>query len=325
MKQEKQTPLVTFIIAYYNLPIQMLCECINSILALSLSPSEREIIIVDDGSETSPMNGLMRYGDDIVYIRQKNGGVSVARNTGLHSAHGEYIQFVDGDDYLLKEPYEHCLDLLRQQRSLDMVVFDFTTKSATQTTFHEQPLTSGAQYMLKKNIRGASWCYLFRLKTLSELRFTPGIANGEDEEFTPQLLLRSETICITDAKAYYYRQHQGSVVHQKDDASKEKRLGDTISVIRSLNRQADRLPTNDRIAMQRRVAQLTMDYIYNIIMLTCSRQELDKRLEELYNEGLFPLPDRDYTKKYTWFRKMTNSSLGRTILLNTLPLLKRER
>ena len=85
------------------------------------------------------------------------------------------------------------------------------------------------------------------------------------------------------------------------------------------------MPAADRQAMQRRVAQLTMDYIYNIIMLTCSRQELDKRLEELYNEGLFPLPDRDYTKKYTWFRKMTNSSLGRTILLNTLPLLKRER
>jgi hypothetical protein len=85
------------------------------------------------------------------------------------------------------------------------------------------------------------------------------------------------------------------------------------------------MPSNDRLAMQRRVAQLTMDYIYNIIMLTRSREELDKRLEELHAEGFFPLPDRDYSQKYKWFRKMTNTRFGRTILLNTLPLLKRER
>jgi len=48
-------------------------------------------------------------------------------------------------------------------------------------------------------------------------------------------------------------------------------------------------------------------------------------LEELRQQGLFPLPDRDYTQKYKWFRRMTNSALGRTILLNALPLMKKER
>ena len=89
-------PLVTFIVTCYNLPVPMLCECIDSILALSLSPAEREIIVVDDGSESSPMNGLMQYGIDIIYVRQQNQGVSVARNNALRMAHGQYIQFVDG-------------------------------------------------------------------------------------------------------------------------------------------------------------------------------------------------------------------------------------
>ena len=62
-----EKPLVSFIIPYYNLPIQMLCDCIDSILALSLAKDEREIIIIDDGSKVSPMNALMKYGDDIVY------------------------------------------------------------------------------------------------------------------------------------------------------------------------------------------------------------------------------------------------------------------
>ena len=87
----------------------------------------------------------------------------------------------------------------------------------------------------------------------------------------------------------------------------------------------DRMPSNDRLAMQRRVAQLTMDYIYNIITLTHSRQELETHIKELHAEGFFPLPDRDYSQKYKWFRKMTNTRLGRAILLNTLPYLKRER
>ncbi len=319
-------PLVSFILTYYNQPVQMLCECIDSILALSLRPSEREIIVIDDGSSVSPMNGLMQYGDDIIYVRQKNSGVSVARNTALRMAKGQYMQIIDGDDNLITTTYEHCLDIIRHGHDVDMVMFDFTNLvKVPKTTYNDKAPMSGSAFMRNHNIRGSVCCCLFHKSIKGELQFTAGIHYGEDEEYTAQLLLRAETVIVTDAKAYYYRQHQGSVVHKKDDASKEKRLGDTISVIRSLNRQADRLPTNDRIAMQRRVAQLTMDYIYNIIILTHSRQELDKRLEELYNEGLFPLPDRDYSQKYKWFRKMTNSSLGRTILLNTLPLLRRER
>jgi hypothetical protein len=68
-----------------------------------------------------------------------------------------------------------------------------------------------------------------------------------------------------------------------------------------------------------------MDYIYNIIMLTHSRQQLDQRLAELRSEGLFPLPNRNYTTKYTWFRRLTNSRLGLSILLRTLPLTRKER
>lgn len=318
-------PLVTFIVTYYNLPVPMLCECINSILALSLRPFEREIIIIDDGSEVSPMNGLMQYGDEIIYVRQKNSGVSVARNTGIKMAHGTYIQIVDGDDYLIQAPYEHCLDKIRFEKDIDMVIFDFTSSQQQQKSFNGQPLVSGSEYMNNHNIHGAAWGYLFKRKTLSELRFTPGICYGEDEEFTPQLLLRAENVYCTDAKAYYYRKRKTSAVGRKDNDSKQKRLDDTISVIKSLRDTAERQPNNDRLAMQRRVAQLTMDYIYNTIVLTHSRKELDKRIEELYAEGLFPLPDRKYSQKYVWFRRMTNSSFGRTILLNTLPLLKKER
>ena len=62
-----------------------------------------------------------------------------------------------------------------------------------------------------------------------------------------------------------------------------------------------------------------------IIIETRSRHFLDRKLASLRSEGLFPLPDRHYTTKYTWFRRMTNSSLGLSLLMRALPLLKKER
>ena len=122
-----QVPLVTFIITTYNLPLEYLEICLKSILQLSLNPREREIIIIDDGSDLSPLNDLIDEQDSFIYVRQRNQGLSMARNRGLQIASGQYIQFVDGDDYLLQTAYEHCLDLVRYHNP-DIVYFNFTNK-----------------------------------------------------------------------------------------------------------------------------------------------------------------------------------------------------
>ena len=321
-----QQPLVSFIVTCYNLPVDMLCECIDSILKLNLQHDEREIIVVDDGSDASPMNDLLKYGDDIIYVRQKNNGVSVARNTGMDMAKGRYLQLVDGDDCLLTVPYEYCLDLLRNCSDVDVVMFDFTHEAdKTSGSFNPPTIKSGPDLLRTENIRGAACCCLFRQAVRGQLAFTPGIAYGEDEEFTPQLLIRAETVYITDAQAYFYRERTTSAVHQKDETSIQKRLDDTKEVILHLNRLADRSPQSDKIALQRRVAQLTMDYLYNTILLTRSEKKLDETIDDLRKDGLFPLPNHAYSTKYTWFRRLSNSAIGRKILLTTLPLMKKER
>ena len=318
-------PLVTFVIAYYQLPVAMLCECIDSILALSLNGSEREIIVVDDGSANSPLAALDKYLGEIVYIRQNHQGLSQARNRGIQAATGRYLQFVDGDDYLLRLPYEHCLELVRNGKP-DVVMFDFTssTDGDAAATYNTDDLHSGTEYLSHHNLQATACCYLFRRAILGELRFTPGIYH-EDEEFTPQLLLRADSVRSTDAQAYYYRQRPQSITTDTDIRKTLQRLADMQGVIGKLDRMADTLPTADRAALQRRVAQLTMDYVYNIIVQTRSRRYLNRKLEELRRQGLFPLPDRDYTLKYKWFRRLTNSSAGLSLLMNVLPLMKRER
>lgn len=122
--QNIQAPFVSFIITTYNMPTEYLEECIKSILQLSLNAREREIILVDDGSDICAINELTEYLSQIIYLRQPNQGASVARNYGMMIAKGRFIQFVDGDDYLVQTAYEHCLDIVRYHQP-DIVTFNY--------------------------------------------------------------------------------------------------------------------------------------------------------------------------------------------------------
>ena len=322
-EQDGHQPLVSFIITYYELPASMLRECIDSILALKLNAEEREIILVDDGSALTPLPTLGDVANQLTYIRQQNQGLSGARNTGLKIASGKYIQFVDADDSLVAGHYDHCLDIARFHQP-DVVMFSFSSEQVKTLAYHDEETTSGAEHMRKHNIRGSACGYLFRQNILGSLRFTPGIVH-EDEEFTPLLLLRAETLITTDAKAYFYRQRQQSITTTKGPRIQLKRLNDMKDIIGRLHQHASTLPHNERLALQRRVAQLTMDYIYKVVVDTRSKSYLKHRLGELSRKGLFPLPDQDYTTKYKWFRRMTSTDAGLNVLLRLLPLMNRER
>ena len=323
-QQENQKKLISFIIPAYNVPVEMLRACIDSIRGLSLRQFEREIIVVDDGSDESPIAALGALADDIVYLRQKNQGVAVARNMGLKIAEADFIQFIDADDVLLRTPYEHVVDMVRYGKA-DMVMFDFCEKPDKKTTYKDEGPVPGTTLMRKQNIHGAVWSLLFHRSMLGTLRFTPGIAYGEDEEFTAQLMLRAERVVTTTARAYCYRQRPASAINRKDMRSRLQRLSDAKEVLFSLHQKCYTLPPEERVAIQRRTAQLTMDYIYNVIMLTRSRHYLNRQLNELRRKGLFPLPDRDYTTKYKWFRRMTNSEIGLRMLMRLLPMMEKER
>ncbi|MGI6243043.1 MAG: glycosyltransferase family 2 protein [Prevotella sp.] len=309
-------PLISFIVTTYNLPGEMLRECLDSILRLTLTKDEREIIVVDDGSDITPLNELNDIQDEIIYLRQRNKGQSAARNKGLQCASGKYIQFVDGDDYLLQAPYEHCLDIIRYQQA-DMVLFQETRKTTTKVPFlHDGPMT-GTSYMHQNNLHSSVCGYIFRRGILGALRFPEGIIH-EDEEFTPLLLLRAESVYSTQAKAYFYRKRDNSTMTKHNRRHTVKRLNDTLSVILRLKEMTDRVPRTERQALNRRIAQLSMDYLYNTIKLTHSNKHLNVAIKTLRQYGLYPLPNKKYTRKYTVFRNLIGHSFGRRLLLATI-------
>lgn len=309
-QSDAANPLISFIIPYHNEPLAMLEACVKSVLSLSLQPNEREIIVVDDGSEISPMACLTALDKHIICISQANAGVSVARNKGLEISRGMYVQFVDADDKLVKPQYDHCIHLIKRGK-IDAVLFRFTINES-QTNYTDSSIVDGITYVERNNIRSSVWSYLFRKECSKNLRFSQGIAYGEDEEFTPQLLLKCNSVIETTAEAYYYRQHEASVLHQKSKERIRKRLDDNLKVILHLHRLE--LPNTKKRALRRRVAQLTMDLIYNTMVLTRNYATTTQYIEQLKEQGLFPLPQRNYTKKYSVFSRLVNHNVSRRLL-----------
>ena len=294
---------ISFIITYYNEPLQVLNECVQSVLSLSLNSEEREILLIDDGS-TIPAPEM----DGVTVVRQENQGLSAARNKGIELAQGKYIQFLDADDCLLPDAYQHVLDLLSLHQP-DMLMFGFTrSASAGKRGLRGVKLfLSGSDFLRTRNMRASAWAYLFRRNILGDLRFYPGILH-EDELFTPQLLLRAQKVVLAKVSPYFYRIGADTIMHQRNAAHIQRRMQDMLFVLQKLNWLAKAAQGAEREGLQRRVSQLTMDTIFNCWMLNRNHKAVLSCLRSLRGCGLFPLSTERYTLKY-WLFSLTVNSL----------------
>ncbi len=293
-----EPPLISFIIASYNTPENLLQECAASMAEMDLP---KEIIIIDDGSR-KPVECDAPHS--VVY-KIEHSGLSAARNYGIEKAQGKYIQFIDADDCLFPDVYIKILEHA-ENNDLDMISFCFTNQKKSsgnqQLCSFQMPMT-GAEFMANNNIHGAACMYLFKREILGSLRFTNGIYH-EDEEFTPLLMLKAKRFVKTDLAAYFYRLHANTITTSREKEHIVKRLNDHLLVTLNLQDRCNEL--NDialKTALTRRINQLCMDYLYNILRFR--KSELKIRVSDLRENGLFPLPLKHYTLKYYIFAFIT--------------------
>ena len=119
-----ESPSINFsvVIAVYN-GEKTLARAIDSVLSQSYPP--REVIVVDDGSTDGTPDIAAAYGPPVRLLRQPNRGVSVARNMGVESAEGEWVAFLDADDYYYPERLELTAELIHRYPEVDFVTADF--------------------------------------------------------------------------------------------------------------------------------------------------------------------------------------------------------
>lgn len=217
-------PLITVVLPIYNVA-KWLDTCIQSIVKQTYR--NLQIILVDDGSTDESPTICERWAakdNRINVVHQQNAGLSAARNTGLRLRKGEYVCFVDSDDYVEHDYVQRMLDTALAEQA-DMVVCNVRKEDENGDTpaeeadpgFETKTLTS-RQYMIYamqsswKHI--VAWNKLYRSEIWDDLTYPVGKIH-EDEFVFAQLVVRCRRVaCINDV-LYHYVQHDGSITNEK--------------------------------------------------------------------------------------------------------------
>lgn len=212
-------PLVSIIIPVYNVEAY-LSECIESVIKQSYE--NIEIIIVDDGSKDRGGAIADEYANDdyrIKVVHQKNAGLSAARNTGIEKAEGEWLFFVDSDDFIEVDAVETLLETAIDNDAM-VSMATYTTVSEKSGNRNRMHVTSQvirnheelAKYMLSE---GKQFCYvwlkLFKKEVFETARFAVG-KKYEDLYFLPDFIKIVESMAIVDKSIYNYRLRDSSIV-----------------------------------------------------------------------------------------------------------------
>ena len=211
--------LVSIIIPVYNLE-DYIENCLNSVL--NQTYKNLEIICIDDGStdaSAEKINAKAEKDSRIKYVHQANAGVSAARNRGLDEATGDYIMFVDGDDYLHPQAVEILYDC-SQKNNADMSCTHFmiTTnlhiKSEKITKADCKKVDYPEMFVEKYgSMVGKSSCAkLIKADLAKTEHFPVGISNGEDGYYIILLLNHSLSVYVADCQLYYYYTRENSAV-----------------------------------------------------------------------------------------------------------------
>lgn len=229
----------SIILPVYNVE-KYLEECVKSILSQTFN--DYEIILVDDGSaDSSPLicDRLANSDKRIRVIHKKNGGAADCRNVGLDNAGGEYVIFIDSDDFVLSENFLNDIDKALFENT-DMVLYKYRkyfddTKHMAECTFSYENAIKEKDYadkilsLVKSDaFFGMAWIRAIKRSFLTDnqISFETGLT-GEDMDWNYKLMIKAAEIWLIDTPYIAYRQRSNSVT----SSYKEKNLADFVYIV----------------------------------------------------------------------------------------------
>lgn len=325
--------MISFIVTTYNLDDRLLRRCLSSIVGQGLARDAYEIIVVDDESTVSPQHVVDEFAHQasITLYVQRHARQGAARNLALSHAKGQWVQFVDGDDYL----FPHTIaSLLRcaEANKLDLLMFAF------RQVHDEQPIdncdgnncqlsfvncqlniTTGNDYMLRHNLFGSCCMQFFSRHLLdapqhgAPLRFAEGIYI-EDEEFVTHLVWRAQRMARVDTPVYAYYQRAGSTVHSRSREHTDELFRNSFAVLGRLLHFEASLAEAPHEGVTRKVRSLAIDILRRSLREPDWRERWAQSSRQLCALGLYPIPSATYSWRYRAFRMLGQCSLGRQVL-----------
>lgn len=219
----------SIIVPIYNI-YQYIDKCVESIV--NQTYRNLEIILVNDGSTDDSLEKLREWekkDNRIIIIDKHNGGLSDARNAGLHIATGDYVGFVDGDDWIATDLYEKIASEIEAYPGIDIITFSikkvYSSGKEILLSYNmpSKPI-NGTEYFKTSKFYVSAWSKIYKRDFVKDKFFVKGLLH-EDIPYTVTVINDADAVANIDDTYYYYRQErEGSILNTYS----EKKLKDWL-------------------------------------------------------------------------------------------------
>ena len=310
---------LSVIVPTYNME-DYLPRCLDSLLEQDIPESDYEIIIVNDESKDNSLEIAKAYQQkhaNIVICDKKNGGAGAARNSGLNLAKGEFINFVDPDDYIARNVYKTLLDCATTN-DVDLLTFKFSTLTKeevfeTKTDLKKLDISkidmvNGIEYYAKGHYYGnAVWWYLINRKYLNKtgLSFIEG-RWMEDAILTIQLFTNAQRVGILPLDVYRYNINPNSAMTSKEPEHYNGLISDIENAAFVYDDILKGLPDTDEVhqACKKRMKTKQQSYVFFLLVRLMKSnlplKYIPQKLSGFKTIGAYPL-DHFLGKDYNGF------------------------
>lgn len=280
--------LISIIVPIYNVE-KYIHKCINSII--NQTYKNIEVILVDDGSTdrcSEICDEFAKKDNRIKVIHQKNSGLSEARNTGIENSSGEYLLFIDSDDYIEVCTCEHLIKCLSKEK-VDIIQFkkriyfenkptEILDKDISSTNHENYKVynrsTAYDMYMNNKEFTREAWDKLYSKKLFDNIKF-PKDRLAEDLATTYKLILNSNKLAVLDIELYNYLIRSNSIMGQK-----------SIKLMEDACKGHLEIYNFNKVHYRKYIKVSLSNYFNNLVKLYCrldflNKKEYEYRLKEI--------------------------------------------
>ncbi|NMH88172.1 glycosyltransferase [Flavivirga algicola] len=310
---------LSIVVPFYNAESHIE-RCLHSLVNQNINKNDYEIILIDDGSTDSGIKIVESFKEDhknIFIYSQDNIGLGATRNRGIMLAKGEFIYFIDADDYLVF----NVLDIiLKQAETLNLEVLGFNTMpteridlftSKTEGKTYNPDILKGADFLVKnKYHRLEAWWYIIKREYLlkSGCKFEEG-KFMEDAIFTFNIFLGANRTMFLPIDAHRYVKTNESIMNNNNDEHLLKVIEDYISLVFRFDSLANEITKNEVLNASEIVKSIKYKstvsiyfMFFKIIKSKISIREINSILTRLKRINIYPLKgfigDQYFHKKF---------------------------
>lgn len=317
--------MISIIIPYYNpdssgVLDDLLERAVNSVICELKKFRPFEVIVVDDGSKTSPKHITDKFNtDDVRLITRSHGCLGAARNTGIANSKGDIILFLDADDYYFPNTLADCIDYF-EKRDADLLMFDMKKCYSDKVerviiTSHFSRMTTGDRFMQSHNLKGSSCSFIISKKLIDRhhLRFVENTFI-EDEEYTSRMVFYSKRFITTCRYVYAYYQRRDSIINSNGYSDIENRSQCTLNILRRLVEFRDLHCNEEHTGLDRKINTLALDHIRRTLRRDDWKESIIIHKTTLSTLGLFPLKNGRNSIRYNFYKLLSRNNIGLSLL-----------